>query len=425
MTAPDLTLTAEDKAFIYKLASAKPKDAQKFHTLFWAGTHWGGTEKQPSSGLFELALMVGLAGAVDQLQVWRILEASAHAKTLHAEEHLPGAAERRAMLDAPDLPGVVTLAWAAAKAHPEASSTPPATGVTLTLAEYAKDPDAFKPPVPVIPRLAWPGTITMLASSEGWGKSTLLRAGCAAVTTGQRFLDGEPVPPDDVLWAMLEEPLATCMSGAQRFGTAGDKFTVWRNPGNDPVTELVEHIREVLPAVTVVDSIQVLATLAGVENLDNAVQVGAALEPLVQACRDTETAMVWLAQATKATGKYRNSSWFGHRADVVLDIAEPEEDSGIRKLRKEKTRVEGVRTFKVELVQSTYKVVLGDDGNALSGTRLIARDVLPGDHGLSDTAWKKACCTDMSASTYERAKGWLLAEGYVAKVGKLYQRHLA
>lgn len=239
----------------------------------------------------------------------------------------------------------------------------------ITLAEFKKNPDFLKPPRPMIPRLAWPGHVTLLASPEGSGKSTLLRAACAAVTTGQAFLGGEPNPPGVVLWANLEESLATCMNGALRFSAEPESFVAWL-PGSDPVGELCDEVRSRKPAAVVVDSIQELAIKAGVENLDDAVQVGKALGAVVAVCRETQTAMVWLSQASKATGKYRNSSWFGHAVDVSLDIAEYSEGSSERRVRVKKTRIEGLRTYTVELAEGGFRLVLGRTGTGADAGKL-------------------------------------------------------
>src|SRR2546430_6560966 len=46
-----------------------------------------------------------------------------------------------------------------------------------SLADFLRDPDALKPPPAVITRTAWAGRVTLLASPEGWGKSTYVKAG--------------------------------------------------------------------------------------------------------------------------------------------------------------------------------------------------------------------------------------------------------
>ena len=246
-----------------------------------------------------------------------------------------------------------------AELQQQLASDPTATaGGIRSLADYLREPDALRPPAAVIPRLAWAERVTLFASSEGWGKSTLARAGAAAVTTGQPFLDGEPSPPGVVLWPRLEESEADTMIGAHRFGADPERFLVWTPQSTDPVAELIARMRERRPVLTVVDSIQELASAAGVESLDDAGQLGRVLLPLVTAGRQLRTAMVWLAQAAKSSGHYRNSSWLGHAADVVVELREPQPSSAVRELvvRKRRFDVFGCR---VELVGTRYELVTG------------------------------------------------------------------
>src|SRR6266851_2237255 len=72
-----------------------------------------------------------------------------------------------------------------------------------SLAQLLLDPEATKPPPVVVPGLAWKGRLTLVAAREGTGKSTLLSAVAAAVTTGGEFL-GERCAKGMVLWALVE-----------------------------------------------------------------------------------------------------------------------------------------------------------------------------------------------------------------------------
>lgn len=293
-----------------------------------------------------------------------------------------------------------TIEWALDQsvAEYEQGPVPPegeestALPVVRTLADFIQDPDAQRPPTAVIPRLAWTGRVTLFASSEGWGKSTLARAGAAAVTAGQAFLDGAPRPAGDVLWARLEESEYDCMISAQQFGADPNRFHVW-TPGSAPVPDLIETMRELQPTLTVVDSIQELAVLAGVEKLDDAGQMGRALLDLVRAGRDLDTAMLWLSQGAKATGRYRNSSWLGHVVDAVIEIKEPKPDSAVRELVVPKRRMD-VFGYRVELVQGRYRLLTGPrdvvEGEApkLSGERKKVLRVLRA--GMTWSQWAEA-----------------------------------
>lgn len=350
-----------DAALVARILASP--DAKHWHRLFTAGEPY--RDQSPSLAELELAQMLARHGA-NEAQAYDFLKASALVRAWSPEVRRQREAFRGVLPgDESGTDGYLFAILDTARASVAEKGVTAEAGTTdqprvLTLAEYLKDPDAMKPPSPIIPRLVWPGYLTLLASPEGWGKSTLARAGCAAVTAGQPFLGGEAVPPGEVLWAVLEEPVATCMMSAARFSADPGRFVGWLPGGADAVRQLVAEIDRRKPAVTVVDSIQELAIKAGVDNLDDAVAVGSALQPLVDVCRRTQTGMLWLAQASKATGKYRNSSWFGHAADVSMDIAEPVEGSGERKLTVRKTRVDGLRTFRLALVGNVFEIVRGD-----------------------------------------------------------------
>lgn len=347
-----------DEALVARILASP--DAKHWHRLYLLGEPYPGQEAAMAE--LDLALILARHGANDAQGV-DFLKDSALVRGWSAET----TKQRAAVGMAPSCRNegvsgylIAVMETAQAVAHDGPDPGTMDNPRVITLADYRKDPDAMKPPAPIIPRLVWPGHLTMLASPEGWGKSTLARAGCAAVTAGQPFLGGDAVPPGEVLWAILEEPVATCMMGANRFSADPERFVGWLPGGADAVAQLVAEIDRRRPAVTVVDSIQELAIKAGVDNLDDAVAVGSVLQPLVDACRRSGTGMLWLAQASKATGKYRNTSWLGHAVDVNMDIAEPTEGSGIRKINVPKSRVEGMRSYRVELGGNDFRIVQGD-----------------------------------------------------------------
>src|SRR5437016_196918 len=274
-------LTADDKRILDQMAG----EESQFFRLYIAGEPRA--NHTASEADFELALM-GARHTRDPEQIKRLMESSPLARTgdgrdakwsrhrTYLDRTIGTALQRENEfqflgrdMKRKGLIGAGVLG--------EAEETQ--TDSVRSLADFQRDPDAMRPPAPIIPRLAWAGRVTLLASSEGWGKSTFARAGAAAVTTGQAFLDGAAMPPGDVLWARLEESEYDCMmgvSGATRFGADPNRFLVW-TPGPAPVAELIARMQELRPALTVIDSIQVLATLAGVESLDDAAQMGRAL----------------------------------------------------------------------------------------------------------------------------------------------------
>lgn len=68
--------------------------------------------------------------------------------------------------------------------------------------------DTLKPAqtTPIIPWLAYAGRTTLLAGREGSGKSRLLRAAVAAMTTGKDWLSDDDVKPVPALWVGEEWP---------------------------------------------------------------------------------------------------------------------------------------------------------------------------------------------------------------------------
>ena len=113
-------------------------------------------------------------------------------------------------------------------------------------------------------------------------------------------------------------------------------------------------------------------------------------------------------QASKATGRYRNSSWFGHQCDVSYDIAEfTPETNPVRKIVKRKTRVEGMRTFKAELTNNDFRLVLGDEDNGtassaptlLTKTQKVIVNALTGN--MTWTDWCAA--SKVNANTFKTA----------------------
>src|ERR1041385_3689962 len=167
----------------------------------------------------------------------------------------------RALRDAPDHTTAPVVEAAAAQSAP----------VKRSLADFLSDPAALKPPPAVITRTAWAGRVTLIASPEGWGKSTFVKAGCAAVTTGQAFLGAVGGPPGTVLWARVEESEYDLMVNAHRFGADPERFVAW-TPGADPLAELTAEIRAQAWTVVVVDSIHEFALRCGVTDLDDGAQ---------------------------------------------------------------------------------------------------------------------------------------------------------
>ncbi len=225
-----------------------------------------------------------------------------------------------------------------------------------SLRELLEDPDASKPPAPAVTRLAWAGRVVCIAGGEGIGKTTLVGAGAAGHTIGATFLDGQAHEPGRVLWVNLEEHRADVVRRMVRFGADPDRCFVQERLGEAPLAAILSAIAQRAPTVVVIDSINVLASLCGVVDGGQAAQWLPVLRPLEQAARQSGTAMVWIAQAKKSDGSYRDSTAIGHSADVVLELPAPEAGSARRRIRIKKTRFD-LTDFTVELVGDVYQVV--------------------------------------------------------------------
>src|SRR2546425_858935 len=425
---PDAELEAQDDEGVFDEALARLRSYEQAalnRLMIFGEVTEGSPSPSPSQGDWALFCLLAKGGIRDPEQLERIARTSELAQSAEVwhDGKLASTDKRRAVKWARRnyLEPMIRKALVATErewkkrayqADEEERATPSVPPILRSLADFLRDPDALKPPAAVITRTAWAGRITMIASPEGWGKSTYVKAGCAAVTTGEPFLGDVGGPPGAVLWARVEESEYDLMANAQRFGADPERFVAW-TPGTEPLAELVAAIRARAWAVIVVDSIHEFALRCGVEKLDDAAQVGAVLGPLASATRETGAAMIWTGQANKATGSYRNSSAFGHTPDVVFEIAEPAPDSPERQLRKKKSRFD-LRGFTVALVGNAYQLVTGAPGTEDLGPpiskerRRILGALTP---AMAWAEWLAAYAGNKD--TFSSGVRWLRAQEYV------------
>src|SRR2546428_13951642 len=76
-----------------------------------------------------------------------------------------------------------------------------------SLGEIRKHPELLIAPDVVVPGLAWKERISLMAATEGLGKSTLFAEAANAVATGTPFLDALRTVQGRVLWVLSEEHL--------------------------------------------------------------------------------------------------------------------------------------------------------------------------------------------------------------------------
>ncbi len=200
-----------------------------------------------------------------------------------------------------------------------------------SLKELLANPDALRGPVPVIPHLAWTGRVTLLAAREKDGKSTLVAAGCAALSQGRRFL-GEFVDAGNVLWLSSDaESPYDLVARFQRFGAF--PTNVWLADEWDRVP--ASFLRAVLdnrPTVAVIDTLASFAELA-VEDANASAAWTPVMTALKRCANESGTAIVLLHHASKATGRYRDSTAIGAGVDVLLEMEPVESDPTVRRLR--------------------------------------------------------------------------------------------
>ncbi len=215
-----------------------------------------------------------------------------------------------------------------------------------SLAELLSNPDALRPPQPVIPRLAYRSRVTLLAGREKLsGKSTLLTAGAAAVTRGAHFL-GEPCAAGPALWVTADREHASEIVGrAVRFDADPAHFHVlW--PGPEPFGDLAAAVARVAPLVVVLDT---LANFAHVEDPHSAAQWPGILLPLVQLARDRDLAVAIAHHSKKNDGGgYRDSSAIGALVDLLLELQADAGNPGWP-----------AANFAIELVGDRYELVAG------------------------------------------------------------------
>ncbi len=198
----------------------------------------------------------------------------------------------------------------------------------VLLSELLERPELLEPPPVVLPRLAWAGRLTLLASEEKRGKSTLAGQGAACLTLGRDFL-GEPVPVRPVVWLPLDEPLGDLARRFHRFGAREGVAILTERPDLVPLARTIE---EVGAGLLVVDTLTEYA-LDVVDDFNAAEGWAKVLRGLRQMAQATECAVLLLHHVNRASGKYRGSSQLGAGVDAIIEMGEDPQDSTVRVCR--------------------------------------------------------------------------------------------
>jgi len=243
---------------------------------------------------------------------------------------------------------VVKIAASAARYDATADVFRDADGAahaSRTLREILANPEALKPPEPLIPRFAWRGRVTLYSAPDKSGKSTLIAAACAAATRGEPFLDA-PTAPVSVLLLRLEEHVGDLAVRAERFGTDPDRLRVIEIAA-DPEAVLREEVERYRPDVIIVDPL--VSYARAVTSSGDSRQWRPVMETFLALARRFDAAVIVLHHARKSDGQARDSGDITAAVDVVIEQTKRHE--------------EGVQRFDVRgrWAQPGFAVWLADD----------------------------------------------------------------
>ncbi len=233
--------------------------------------------------------------------------------------------------------------------------------VLRSAAELLADQDTREPPRAVLPYLAWPGRLSLLAAREKDGKSTLVGSGVAALTRGGTWL-GQATTPTTVLW-FYEEPDRDFKARLQQFGADLSRVFPVRLPLVDHEHDLQAALAQVQPGLVVIDSLIRYAGHA-ITNASDSTQWARVLTPLATLAHRTEPpgpAILVLHHAGKKDGEYRDSTEIGAAVDMLLQMPRGIE-RGNRQRLDVVGRIVGIEryTITVELAGTAHQLVTGN-----------------------------------------------------------------
>lgn len=194
-----------------------------------------------------------------------------------------------------------------------------------SLTELMRDPTMLEPTKIILPLLAAAGRVTLLASREKGGKTTLMAYAVVCKSRGLPLF-GEPVKRGRVLWVGLEESPVDAIVRFKEMGADTDMIGfISRLRGKGGLNQLRAEVKSCNPELIVLDSLAAFG--GGTADENNASAVQAMLQPVVDFIHDSGIALVLLHHATKAstgTGSYRGSAAIGAAVDMILEMAEIE-----------------------------------------------------------------------------------------------------
>ena len=302
-------------------------------------------------------------------------------------------------------------------------------------------------PVEVVPFLAWEGRTTCLHAKAKAGKTSLVGAAAAKVTTGDEFL-GEKCQQGRVLWvrptASEGGQLSTVKAITLRHG--GDPAQVvpmgrvgWHG---DPLGEITTAIAYFCPRLVVIDTLAALSYQLGAEKGD-AKSWGPIFHVLSEAIEGTHTGLVFIHHAN-VSGTPRDSSAISAGVDMIAHLEATE-------IHRRTLTYEGrARVPKLALAVSlgpdgyptTYEVATADGmtstpdigGGHDLDTRLLylfdqeprsqakAYSVVGGNKGAFNTSFQNLRDTGQVTPTTPQGHNWQLTESGIATMNRALGR---
>jgi hypothetical protein len=195
----------------------------------------------------------------------------------------------------------------------------------LLLSDLLAQPELLEPPAVILPHLAWEGRVSLLASEEKLGKSTLAGQAVAHLVRGAGFLNGL-APARAVLWLALDEPLPDLVRRLHRFGARSAVAIMTERPSALVLQQIAEELGA---GLIVVDTLSEFAD-GLVEDQNAAEQWTAPLRLLRSVAQTTGAGVLLLHHTNRSTGKYRGSSQIGAGVDAILEMAADSADPMVR-----------------------------------------------------------------------------------------------
>lgn len=239
-------------------------------------------------------------------------------------------------------------------------SAQPPHPLVRSLADILSDPTVLEPPVPVVPRLAWRGRVTLLAAREKAGKSTLVTAAASPVTTGGHWL-GDMTTTGPVLIIALEEHMGDLAARCQEWGADPSRLYIVDSlaTAGEPMNAIRAAVDEVEPALLIVDTLAALvAHLTDRPDPGSSTAWTPIMAALTRIARETDAAVLLLHHARKSDGAYRDSTAIGAGVDVIALMSEDGQDADVRRI-KVKARW-AVPDYSVRMMSGRYELSSGE-----------------------------------------------------------------